>query len=57
MNGPPQQIFFCGHRVLQLFCHNVEAVHAIKCSQKQLERKFWLFLRLKVKKAGLAGLI
>ena len=40
MNGPPQQIFFCGHRVLQLFCHNVEADHAINCSQKQLERKF-----------------
>ena len=29
-----QQIFFCGHRVLQLFCLNVEADHAIKCSQK-----------------------
>ena len=30
----PQQIFFCGHRVLQLFCHNLAADHTIKCSQK-----------------------
>ena len=36
----PQETFFYGHRVLQLFCHNVEADHAIKCSQKYLGRKF-----------------
>ena len=26
----PQLVFFCVHRVLQLFCHNVEEDHAIK---------------------------
>ena len=36
----PQETFFCGHRVLQLFCHNIEADHAIKRSQKYLGRKF-----------------
>ena len=30
----PPQIFHCGHRVLQLFCHNVEGAHDIKCGQK-----------------------
>ena len=25
---------FCGDCVIQLFCHNVEAGHAIKCRQK-----------------------
>ena len=30
----PQQIFFCGYRILQLFYHNVEGDHDIKCSQK-----------------------
>ena len=30
----PPQIFLCGYRVLQLFCHNVEEAHDIKCSQK-----------------------
>ena len=30
----PPQIFFCGHRVLQLFCHNVGGGHDITCSQK-----------------------
>ena len=30
---PPRRIF-CGYRVLQLFCHNVEGAHDIKCSQK-----------------------
>ena len=30
----PQQIFFCGHRVLRLVCHNVEADHASKRSPK-----------------------
>ena len=34
------QIFFCGHRILQLFCLDVEGAHDIKCSQKQLELKF-----------------
>ena len=38
--GTPQQTFFCGHFVLQLFCDNVKADHAITCSQKSLERKF-----------------
>ena len=42
----PPQIFFCGHRALQLFCHNVERDHDIKCSQKQLELKFCWFQRL-----------
>ena len=42
----PPQIFFCGHRALQLFCHNVEGDHDIKCSQKQLELKFCWFQRL-----------
>ena len=36
----PQQMFFCGHRGLQLFCHSVEADFAIKSRQKWLERKF-----------------
>ena len=30
----PQQIFFCGYHILQLFYHNVEGDHDIKCSQK-----------------------
>ena len=30
----PTEIFFYGYRVLQLFCHNVERAHDIKCSQK-----------------------
>ena len=30
----PPQIFFCGYRVLQLFCPNVEGAHDIKCGQK-----------------------
>ena len=30
----PPQIFFCGFRVLQLLCHNVEGVHDIKYGQK-----------------------
>ena len=34
------QIFFCGYRVLQLFCRNVEGAHDIKCNQKLLELKF-----------------
>ena len=38
--------FFCGYRILQLFCHNVEGAHDIKCSQKYLELKFCWFLRL-----------
>ena len=33
----PQQIFFCWHRALKLFCHNVEADHSIKCSEKELD--------------------
>ena len=44
-----QQIFFCGYRVLQLFCHNVEASHSMERSQKQPERKFCWFHRLEVK--------
>ena len=27
------QIFFCGYRLLQLLCHNVEGTHDIKCGQ------------------------
>ena len=42
---PPRKIF-CGYRILQLFCHNVEGAHDIKCSQKYLELKFCWFLRL-----------
>ena len=42
----PQQIFFCGHRVLQLFCHDVEEDHFIKCSQNQNE-SFSDFIDLK----------
>ena len=30
----PPQVFFCGYRVLQLLCHNVEEAHDIKRSQK-----------------------
>ena len=30
----PPQIFFCGYRLLQLFCHSGEGAHDIKCSQK-----------------------
>ena len=30
----PPEIFCCGCRVLQTFCHNVEEAHDIKCSQK-----------------------
>ena len=30
----PPQIFFCGYCDLQLFCHNVEGAHDIKCSKK-----------------------
>ena len=29
-----QQIFFYGHRGLQVFCHNVEAENVIGCRQK-----------------------
>ena len=36
----PPQIFFRGHCALQLFCHNVQGAHDIKCSQKRLELKF-----------------
>ena len=36
----PPQIFFCGYRVLQLLCHNVEGAHDIKFSKKLLELKF-----------------
>ena len=36
----PPQIFFCGYRVLKLFCHNEEWAHDIKCSQKWLKLKF-----------------
>ena len=43
----PQLIHFCGYRVLQLFCHYVEVVHVIKCSQKQLQRKCCWFLKVK----------
>ena len=32
----PPQIFFFGHRVLQLFCHNIEGTHHIKGRIKQL---------------------
>ena len=32
--APPPQIFFCGYRVLQPFCNNVDRGHGIKCSQK-----------------------
>ena len=39
----PPQLFFCRYCVLQLFCHNVERAHEIKCSQKQLEVKFCYF--------------
>ena len=39
----PPQLFFCRYCVLQLFCHNVERAHEIKCSQKQLEVKFYYF--------------
>ena len=30
----PKRILFCRHRILQLFCLNVEAGHAIRFSQK-----------------------
>ena len=40
---------FYEHRVLQLFCHNVQGAHDIKWSQKQLELKFWWFQRLRSK--------
>ena len=42
----PPQIFFCGYRILQLFCYNVEGAHDIKCCQKYLELKFCWFQRL-----------
>ena len=29
MNRPRHKYFFCGSRVLQLFCHKVEAANAI----------------------------
>ena len=35
------------HRVLQLFCLNVKAAHAIKRSQKQQERNFADLIDLK----------
>ena len=55
----PQQIFFRGHRVLQLCCHNVEPAHVIKCNQKQLKRKFCWFRRFEIKKNrfGRSGVI
>ena len=28
----PSPVFFCGHQVLQLFSHNLEEAHDIKCS-------------------------
>ena len=30
----PPQMLLCGYHVLQLFCHNVQGAHDIKCSQK-----------------------
>ena len=44
--GTPPQIFFCGCRVLQLFCHNVDGAHDIKWSQKKLRLKLCWFQRL-----------
>ena len=33
----PPQIFFCGYRVLQLFCHDGEGAHDTNCSLKWLK--------------------
>ena len=30
----PQQIFFCAHCILQMFCHNIEGAHNTKCTEK-----------------------
>ena len=39
-NWTPPQLFFCWYRVLELFCHNVEEAHDIKCSFARFIRTF-----------------
>ena len=36
----PKRILFCLHRILQICCLNVKAGHAMRFSQKWVERKF-----------------
>ena len=37
----PPHIYFCSYRVLELFYHNLEAPHDIKCSKIVETFKFW----------------